>query len=76
MAKIGINMATCKIRLISKHSFELCSYSLGSFETKLISNYFSPVQKFKCAFLIEEKIGLNMEPDIIGMMSKFFFEAY
>jgi len=46
-ASYGKNMASCKIGLITKHSFVFCSYSLGTFETKVIPNLFSTAKKFQ-----------------------------
>ena len=62
-ASYGKNMASCKIGLITKHSFVFCSYSLGTFETKVIPNLFSTAKKFQnfCFVHGQTKIMYNTQ---------------
>ena len=56
-------MASFKIGLITKHSFVFCSYSLGTFETKVIPNLFSTAKKFQnfCFVHGQTKIMYNTQ---------------
>ena len=69
MAKIGLNMVICKIGLISKHRFVFCSLSHGTFDMKVISNFYPSVKKFQCVGF--DKIEFNMEPNVTGRAFRF-----